>query len=895
MKGSLFGHYKILRRLGRGGMGEVWAAEDTKLNRQVALKVLPPEMAANPERVERFEREAKAVAGPDHPNIVTIYSVEEADGVHFITMQLVEGKTLAALTPRNGFPLEKVFDLAIPLADAISAAHQQGIVHRDLKPSNIMVSDDGSVKVLDFGLAKLVEKPLWDEAGSQLSTALHGHGPETLTEEGKILGTVTFMSPEQMEGKPVDHRTDIFSLGIIFYKMATGEHPFKGDSMASLMSAIIKDTPTPVSDVNRALPRHLGRIIKHALEKDPEHRFQSAKDLRNELGELRKEVEFATPLTGTSLAHPALRKPGKLSLALAGALLLLIGYFLVPRGENSEVPGVEPRPGVAAGRQRIAVLPLENLGPEEEEYFAAGITDEITSRLASISSLGVISRTSAMQYKENRPSTQQIGEELGVDYILEGTVRWARGEDANRVRITPQLVRVADDTQLWAQSYNFAIDDIFEVQSEIARTVVDRLGTTLLEPERRELDVRPTENLDAYQAYLQALYHARRQDYTEENWQLAVQAFERAVELDPDFALAHAELATAHSMMYFLWFDPSAERRAAAGRAARRAIDLAPETPDVHLALGYYHYMVEQDYEQALDEFAIAEKDRPGSSEILLARGYVLRRQGRWEEALDLLERALELNPRDALHAAELAETYETVRRYGEAIRYWDQSIALDPTQVYSYYSKAETYWLWNGTTQEARAVLEAMPESDDPLSALRWFWQEIYEGNYREAMARLSGSSGQLLEFSEGARPKSLVEARAYELLNEPQLARSSYDSARRLLETEVQRLPWDPRRHSALGIAYAGLGRKDDAIRAGKRALELFPISEDAYSGFTYVMELALIYTMVGDQDAALDQIESLLSIPGVISVPLLRLDPRWEPLRQNSRFQELVQSYW
>ena len=485
-------------------MGEVYRAEDTTLDREVALKVLPTELSSDPDRLARFEREAKTLAALDHPNIVTIHSVEEAEGVRFLTMQLVEGQPLSELIPKGGMPLERIFNIAIPLADALATAHEKDVIHRDLKPANIMVTDEGRVKVLDFGLAKL-------RSGAGAAPMTTAMPTEPLTEEGRIVGTMPYMSPEQLEGSDLDERSDIFSLGIVLYEMASGERPFKGETSVSLISSIVKDSPQPVDTLRDGLPHHLGRVVGRCLEKNPERRYQTAKDVRNELEALAKETEsdvVARTEQCDEIPTPAPPKRFRqwpLAVGLAIALLAL-GLLWIGRWEQPAEEVSEPTLVDDSGEPMIAVLPFENLGPPEDEYFADGMTEEITSRLAMVSGLGVISRTSAMQYKENRPALKQIGEELGVDYVLEGTVRWAKSpEGPGRVRITPQLIRVADDRHLWADNIEKELEDIFAVQAEIAQRVVQELGVTLLGREQEALDQRPTENPAAYQAYLRGI------------------------------------------------------------------------------------------------------------------------------------------------------------------------------------------------------------------------------------------------------------------------------------------------------------------------------------------------------------------------------------------------------
>jgi eukaryotic-like serine/threonine-protein kinase len=398
---------------------------------------------------------------------VTIYSIEEADDLSFITMELIEGQTLRHIVPRGGLPLGRIFELAIPLSEAVAAAHMRGITHRDLKPENILVARDGKIKVLDFGLAKMGEVFGSVGDGSRLPT-------RALTEEGRIVGTVAYMSPEQAEGKPVDPRSDVFTLGIILYEMSTGERPFKGDTAVSLLSSILKDNPPSVSQINSNLPRDLARIVNRCLMKEPARRFQSALGLATELGTLKQESDSGEleavsvdarrsgaarpPVAGGAIAR-------KLALmAVVVACLAVAGYAGLRAWRRGPVSAESPAAssGAAASsnrpidtRQKIVVLPFENLGEASDAYFAAGMTEEITSRLASVNGLGVISRTSAVQYAKTGRTTRQIGDELGVDYLLEGTVRWERGgSGSNRVRVTPQLIRVSDDTQLWGDRYD---------------------------------------------------------------------------------------------------------------------------------------------------------------------------------------------------------------------------------------------------------------------------------------------------------------------------------------------------------------------------------------------------------------------------------------------------------
>ncbi len=946
-------NYEILSQLSSGGMGAVYLAEDLKLHRKVAIKALTPEWAADPDRYRRFRWEAQVLAKLNHPNIVTIYAIEEEEGAHFLIMELVEGKTLDRLIPSVGMSAEEIFRVAIPLADALAAAHERGIIHRDLKPGNVMVTDDGRVKVLDFGLAKRQ-----DSAVTPGAAQINAHQPET--QVGQMMGTIPYMSPEQLQGDTIDPRTDIFSLGIILFEMATGSRPFEGKTWGDLASSILRDKPPSVTMLNVYLPRHLGRIIRHCLEKDPQRRFQTALDLRNELEELQREMLTGEVRTGEAglradsdirsgasmlraeresssdvlsrsffdsgeprssagtekgnrvpATQPDLsdvlapdhekKRDGEKWIAVGATLLVAIAvaalFWLRAGGDGRGAPASTPEPPapvVADDRNRIVVLPLENLGPEEHAYFAAGITDEITSRLASVSALQVISRTTALQYDRAEKTAQQVGAELGVDYLLDGTVRWSTGGDENRVRVTPQLIRVVDDTQIWSERYDRVIDDIIAVQSEIAAEVIRQLDIALLEPEREALAASPTGNLEAYQAYLRGMDYASRRESQPETWRLAVQMFSRATELDPQFALAFAELSEAHSLVYFWNIDPSPERREQAREAAERALAIDPNLPEGHRALAYYYYRGHRDYQKALREFDIAARALPNDSQLLEGTAYIWRRQGRFEEAAANLVKALEIQPKSDWMAAELARTYTTMRRYDEADRYYQLAISLVPDQPAPYQVRAHNFLLWRGDVVSARATLEGMPRQDETSSVLAWYHLEVVDRNEQAALNRLNtNAKAKLIGIESISYPRDLLHALAYQRLGDLATARDSFENARGMLERLLPEGTVNPRLRIALGITYAGLGRHDDAVREGLAAVEEYSISKDAFIGPQFVEHLALIYVMIGDYEAALDRIEFLLSIPSELSIPLLALDPKWDPLREHPRFKALIDS--
>jgi len=573
-------------------------------------------------------------------------------------------------------------------------------------------------------------------------------------------------------------------------------------------------------------------------------------------------------------------------VAITAALVTSAVWFVSVRDRGTAQPVADaPIPS-------IIVLPFKNLGPPDQEYFAAGITEELTTRLAAVRGLTVVSQTSASRYANTDSTVAEIGEELGVDYLLEGSVRWASGEDAGeKVRITLQLIRVENDRHIWAEVYDRVLEDIFTLQSEIAQQVVERLNVELVEAEQLALQVRPTASIEAYQAYLHGRDYATRRD-TEQDTLLAVTMFQRAVDLDPQFALAYAELAQAHARIYHFGFDRSDQRLRAAREALETALELDPMSPEVRLAAGYYHYWAEMNFEAALEDFAVAEKGRPYDAEVLEGVSYILRRQGKLEEALAKIERAYEISPRDALIALEVGNTLRGLRRYDEANRLFDDAIILSPDLMTAYLWKAENYWLWNGMVSDAAQTLQNMPRVPVSYMFEGLYLQQIYEEDYAGAFALLSETALDAHVTQERYYPKALLEAEVHAFVGETDQARESYEKARVVLERLVAEQKDDARFHSSLGLAYAGLGLKADAVREGRFATELYPVSMDSWSGTDFRRELARIYVMVGENNLALDEIEFLLATPNRwTSVALFRLDPRWNALRDNPRFERLL----
>jgi len=865
VKGKIISHYKILEKIGEGGMGEVYLAEDTKLDRKIALKFLPKELTREDDAKQRFVQEARAAARLDHPKICSIYEIDETqDGQMFMVMAFYDGQTLKDKIASRPLPLAEAIDITIQIAEGLKKAHENEIVHRDIKPANILITKDNTVKILDFGLAKL-------------------KGQTKLTKNGTTLGTVAYMSPEQAQGENVDHRTDIWSLGVVLYEMITGQLPFKGEYEQAILYSIMNEEPEPLTALRTNIPLKLEEMVKKLLAKDPAQRYQHVDDMLVDL----KNFENRGLISVTSFRQKNSSNMKK--WALIGGILgvivtVLIFVFFI-------LPIFKPQPD---RRPMIVVLPFENLGPPDHAYFADGMTEEITSRLAAYPELGVISRTSAYQYKDPTIPVKKIGQELDVNYILEGTVRWDQTKGFHgRVRVTPQLIRVTDDTHIWSDQYDRVLEDIFQVQSEIAKQVVKQIDVKLLIKNKRH-PVNPTENLEAYQAYLRGLDFTGRKAYSKEDGMLQIQMLKRAVTLDPDFTLAYTQLSMVHSRLVMYGLDTSPQRIKKAKQALEKAFTLNPDLPEVYLAKGYYYYWCFRDYENALKAFQIASKKLPNDNRILEAIGYIIRRQGHWEASLKDLKKALELNPKSSSLAREIGVNLINMRDYQQSINYLNRSIALAPDQQSAYVFKALNYWCGYGDTKAARKALEAMPQIKNWFYYYFWIIQEIYEKNYQKALELLSSAPGNVFEGPTEYRPKSMYIGLVYWCMGNTNRSRLAYEQARRLLEAKVIEQPDDYRVHTALGKVYAGLGQKKKAIKEAKYAVALLPISKDAMHGPTILVNLIEVYIRTGKIEKALEEIEVLFETNNAVSPAYFYIDPVLVQITKQPRFKKLERKF-
>jgi TolB-like protein/Flp pilus assembly protein TadD len=672
--------------------------------------------------------------------------------------------------------------------------------------------------------------------------------------------------------------------------MVTSQVPFEGDTPFTIGVKHKSETPINPGEINAQIPDDLSGLILKCMEKDKGNRYQSVQEILLDLERIEEGIQETEhrPIPKKPHTVKSGRRPLSLFRILLPILFLLavvvaLGYFLF-LGE---------KPPVAPEKTMLVVLPFDNLGPPDDEYFADGISEEITSRLAAFKDLGVISRHSAALYKKTDKTINQIGDELDVDYVLEGSVRWDKGaEGKGRVRVTPQLIRVSDDTQIWADAYEQELEGIFSVQSRIAEQVIEQLNIALSTPQTIGEKAAPTKNMDAYQAYLRGLYLTEQDMYSAETRQLEIQMFQRATELDPSFALAYGWLSHAHSRMVNLGFDRSEERVKMAKQAVDRALELQPEMPEIKLAYGYFCYYCLVDYDRALQVFSDIESQLPNSVEILMGKGYILRRKGAWEESLSYLKEAIKLNPRDAVLIGQVGVNLINMRRFEEALDYLDRSIMLAPDDRSSYMYKLNLYSFGLGDLGKSRAALEAMPQRNDSISGYFWYLQNLFDRNYDMALESVSSIPIDIFRGQTEIWTKAGLKGLVYYIMGDRERSRQDFEAALEILNREVERSHEDFRLHIALGRVHAGLGNKEKAIEEGRRGVELLPVSKNALHGPTQILYLAYIYTMVGEQDAALDQLEYLLTIPTSISVSFYRINPIFDPLKDNPRFKRLLE---
>jgi eukaryotic-like serine/threonine-protein kinase len=756
MIGQTISHYRVLEKLGGGGMGVVYKAEDTRLGRQVALKFLPDEPSKDHHSVERFQREARAASALNHPHICTIYDIGEHDGQQFIVMELLEGQTLKHRIGGKPMPTDQVLRLGLQVVEALVAAHAKGIIHRDIKPANIFIGEQGQAKVLDFGLAKLVSM-----SGDATLT-------QSLTEPQAVMGTLPYMAPEQLRGESADPRADIYALGAVLYEMATGLRPFREELATQLIDNILHKAPAPPGRLNPDLLPRLEDIILKCLEKDPQNRYQSAKEVAVDLRRL------AAPSATAVAVIPAPRpKISSRRAALSGGaavVVLLVGLFaLNVGGWRARLLGR----GVSPRIESLAVLPLENFSHDpDQEYFADGMTEALITDLSKISALRVISRTSVMQYKGVKKPLPLIAKELNVDAVVEGSVQ----RSGDHVRITAELIGAQTDTHLWAESYDRDLRDILALQDDVARAIANQIKVKLTPQEQVRLASARPVNPEAHEAYLKGRYYWNKRN--EEGLHRAIEYFSEAAEKDRNYALAHAGLADSYGVLGEYGLLPAKEAYAKVREATTRALELDDTLAEAHNALATVKWDYDWDWPGAEREFRRAIELNPGYATAHMWYSELLSELGRHEEALAEIKRAQQLDPLSLIINSVSGLRLLSAGRDDLAIEQLQKTLEIDPNFARAHFFLGQAY-MRKGAFAEAIAEFHRATTLSPNITQ--------YKGGLGYAYARAGKS------------------AEAHKLLSE-------------LKEHSKRRyVSW-----SDLAAIYAGLGEKDQAFACLENAYE-------------------------------------------------------------------------
>ena len=886
LRAALADRYTIEGELGRGGMGVVYLARDLRHSRPVALKLLLPTARSG---LERFQREILLAARLQHPHILTVLDSGAAGppGAEqpWYTMPFVDGESLyARLNRERQLPLDDALRIATEAARALAYAHQHGVVHRDVKPENILLTRDGTTLVADFGIAR----------------ALGAGEDRRITRTGTQLGTPFYMSPEQSDDAEVDGRTDEYALAAVLFEMLTGEPPFAGRTLEAVVAKRLANPTPSVRALRPTVPEHVDAAIRKAMARAPDDRYPTVGEFARALGPLSAggttpvdepapRPASVPPAATPPAPTPATLRPASRAALAAAAAIVVAGLALFAwRRGHAPLPA---RPD--SGGRVVAVLPFDNLGDSADAYFADGVADEIRAKLAQVGGLEVIARGSSLEYRHaaQRPST--VARELGADYLLTGTVRWDKSGGASRVRVLPELVDARGGgvpRTRWTQQFEASLTDVFQVQADIAAKVTDALGVALAARDRRGLAAQPTRDLAAWDAFLKGEEAAQGMKADQANLRRAIGFYEGAVSLDSSFAQAWAQLSRARTSLYSNGVPDQALAQAARA-AAERARALRPDDPAAYLAAGdYWSSVAPIDNARAAAEYEQGLRLASDDAELLSAVAITGARQQQWDSVVPRLDRALRLDPRSSTVTRRLATALLFLRQYDRADSAVDRAIALAPTNPQMVLLKVMVQ-LGRGDLTRARAVVGAAAQRIDDTTLLAFLatYQDLYwvlDEAQRSRALRLTPEA-----FDQDRAAWGVVRAEIYHLQHDERLARVYADSARVAAEEQSRAAPEEAQRHALLGLTLALLGRKADAIREGRRAVELLPASRDGLLGPYVELQLVRIYLLTGEPAAALDQLEPLLRAPSYLSPGWLKLDPTFDPIRGDPRFQRLA----
>ncbi len=823
MIGQTVSHYNILEKLGEGGMGVVYKAEDTKLKRTVALKFLPPGLTRDPQAKERFLHEAQAAAALEHQNICNIYEIDESEGQIFIVMSCFEGQTLKEKIDPGPLKIDDALKIAIQAAEGLQAAHEKGIVHRDIKSANIMVTEKGQVKIMDFGLAKL-------------------KGQTIITKEGTTMGTTSYMSPEQSQGVEVDHRTDIWSLGVVLYEMITGQLPFKGEYEQAVMYSIMNEEPEPITGLRTGVPLELERIVNKALAKAPSERYQHVDDLLVDLRNLKKDTKPGISVPGKTVRIDTPKKPMKRLVigAVAVILVLFLGFWFLSK-KQPQAPAE-----VSEDLKTIAVLPFVNMSADkDQEYFCDGMTEDIITKLSQVTDLKVISRTSVMLYKGKKKRTRDIGEELNVAAILEGSVR--KGGD--RLRITAQLINAKTEAHIWADAFVRDIDikDVFNVQSEVALEIVNALKAKLSPGEKERLKKKPTENLKAYDYYLMGRSYYLR--FRKQDNEHAIELYKKALELDPGYARAYAGLGEVYTQRVLRYgFPPNWLEKAF--ELSKKAISINPDCAEAYKSLGLFY----------------------------IANGWI-------KKAIKATRKSFELNPDPALALPNLVILLCLTGEFEEAMTLAKNGLSAAPTDPWCYYCIGLVY---RGLGIYAKAVewfskaLELQPNLSDTNDSLIYCLLAL--GRYQQALEQ----SRKYLSAAPGRYTALFYAGYAALFSNKLEPAKQYFQKTIELYSTRNMFFLCNT---TLLGYIYWKKGDKGEARKLLEQSFNFDRNAlEQGVEHLGIPLDLATVHAIRGNKEEALKWLQKVIDI-GWLEFPGYLIDSLWENLHSDKRFKKMI----
>jgi TolB-like protein/Tfp pilus assembly protein PilF len=867
---ELLGDYELLEEIGHGGQGTVYRARQKSLNRTVALKVIRPGQRPSKANFRRFRLEAEAAASLDNPNIVPVYEVGERDGSCYYSMKFIEGGPLNE-SLREPMPTRRSADLIARLARAVHYAHERGILHRDIKPGNILLDTKNQPHLADFGLARLTETE------------------STVTGTIETLGTPSYMAPEQALGhnNQLTRATDVYGLGAVLYHLLTGHPPFAGGTTYDTIRLLLETEPRQPRLWNPKIDRDLTTICLKCLEKDPQRRYRSALALAEDLERWLKHEAIHARRTGIfGRAKKWVRRNPTRALLLVSltALAAAIGWNVL-HGESFSQPTVTG----------IAVLPFENLSRDGDDSFLAdGVQDDILTKLAKIPDIKVISRTSVMQYRGER-NMREIGAALGVSHALQGSVR----KNGTQLHLNAQLIDTRTDTHVWAEQYDCDLNGIFAAQSAIALKIADQLHAKLSTAEKLDMARPPTANLTAFEFYTRAKNLVLMTSFTtstKANLLEAVDLLNRAVAHDSSFFQAYCLLSHSHDLLYFFGFDHTPARLAFAESAIQTAFRLRPDSGEARLARAENLYRGYLDYSGALAELELARRTLPNDPMVFELKGYIERRRGKQQEALQSLERAVDLDPRNFFTLQQIAASYDLLQRYADEAAILERALAIKPDDLDTKVARALMEVDWKANTRPLHRLLDeirAKNPADVENVADAWLICALAERDAAAAKAALNGSGENPLSDDVIRFNRPFMEGVIARMTNESDKAGIAFTAARVAQEKVVQAHPNYGPPLCVLGLIDAALGRKEDALREGRRAVELLPVAKDAINGPRMIAHLAMIAAWNGEKNLACDQLAIVVHPPAPLTYGQLKLLPFWDPLRGDPRFEKIVSS--